>query len=177
CAGGAGIENDEFSSQRKERDEHHGLYLDDARAPKSNSNNRMLKFHGDEQRHDHAKERLEDLMFQWIYRTAEQQRLVANAQLHERQCDDHRDYETQNDRNNLFEALVNGHDRPMLTGFRKELSRCMAFAFHLSLRCYLRWQTPLERKDTFASAPKGCPCLLAPNVRHERQPAGGEADR
>ena len=35
--GGAGIENDEFATQRNERDEHNGLDLDDARAPKGNA--------------------------------------------------------------------------------------------------------------------------------------------
>src|SRR5512132_455086 len=82
--GGARIENDELATQRNERDEHHGLDLDDARAPKSNANNRMLEFHGDEQRHDRAKERLKDVMFQWIYSATEQQRHDADDQLHER---------------------------------------------------------------------------------------------
>ena len=49
----------------------------------------MLEFHGDEQRHDHAKERLKDVMFQWIYRTAEQQRHDAGDQLHERDGDNY----------------------------------------------------------------------------------------
>jgi 16S rRNA (cytosine1402-N4)-methyltransferase len=84
CGGSAGIENDELSTQRNERDEHHGLDLDDARAPKSNANNRLLEFHGDEQRHDHAKKRLKDVRFQWIYRAAKQQRHDADDQLHER---------------------------------------------------------------------------------------------
>src|SRR4030095_16357283 len=137
CASGAVIENDELATQRNERDEHHGLDLDDARAPKSNANNRMLEFHGDEQRHDHAKERLKDLMFKWIYRAAKQQRHDADDQLHERKGDDYRDHETQNDRNNLLEALVNGHDWPMLTCFRKELPRRVVFVFHLLLRSCL----------------------------------------
>ena len=52
---------------------------------------------------------------------------IQDDQLHERQGDDHCDHETENDRNKLLEALVNGHDRPMLTCFRKELPRRVAF--------------------------------------------------
>ena len=65
---GVRIKNDEFARDREQSDQHDRFHLHDVVASKHHANDGVLELHRDQQRHDHAEDRLEHSVIQWVQR-------------------------------------------------------------------------------------------------------------
>jgi hypothetical protein len=100
------VEDHELACQRDQRDQQNGLHLNDAFITKRHLDDRVLEFHGDQQRHDHSEDGLKDRVVQRIERRHQEKQVYHADQLPKRDRDDHRNHRGENHRHNLFEALV-----------------------------------------------------------------------
>lgn len=107
------LQQDQLASQRHQSDQNDGFDLNDTILARRHFDDGMFELHGDQHGQDHPEDFFERFLIQRVQSTGEQPRKHLANQLQQSENNDDRDNHCDDDRHDLFEALVKTQKFPI----------------------------------------------------------------